>query len=230
LQIIYEDNHLIAVNKSCGEIIQGDKTGDETLIDKVKAYIKKKYNKPGDVFLGSPHRLDRPTSGVIIFARTSKALTRLNEMFQDKDAMKKTYWAVVDRLPEEEEATLEHYLWKDEGKNKSFASATPKKNARFCSLTYQHKASLDRYHLLVVDLHTGRHHQIRTQLAKIGCHIKGDLKYGAAHSNPNAGIHLHARKLEFIHPVKKEPVKIVAAPPKGDPIWDALVQLNELKE
>lgn len=230
MQVIYEDNHMIAVNKACGEIIQGDKTGDETLIDKVKAYIKKKYDKPGDVYLGSPHRLDRPTSGVVIFARTSKALARLNEMFQDKDAMKKTYWAVVDRLPEEEEATLEHYLWKDESKNKSFASAAPKKDARFSSLTYQHKASLDRYHLLVIDLHTGRHHQIRAQLAKIGCHIKGDLKYGAAHSNPNAGIHLHARKLEFIHPVKREPVKIVAAPPKGDPIWDTLIQLKELKE
>jgi 23S rRNA pseudouridine1911/1915/1917 synthase len=230
LQIIYEDNHLIAVNKACGEIIQGDKTGDETLIDKVKAYIKKKYNKPGDVYLGSPHRLDRPTSGVVIFARTSKALERLNEMFQNKDAIKKTYWAVVDRLPEKEEASLEHYIRKDEAKNKSFVSTTPKKDARFCSLSYKHMASLDRYHLLVIDLHTGRHHQIRAQLAKINCHIKGDLKYGAAHSNPNAGIHLHARKLEFIHPVKKEPIKIVAVPPKSDPIWDTLVQMKELQE
>ena len=230
MQVIYEDNHIIAVNKACGEIIQGDKTGDETLIDKVKAYIKEKYNKPGDVYLGSPHRLDRPTSGVVLFARTSKALERLNEMFQDKDAMKKTYWAVVDRLPEKEEATLEGHIRKDEAKNKSFVSDSPKKDTRPCSLSYKHMASLDRYHLLVVDLHTGRHHQIRAQLAKIGCHIKGDLKYGAAHSNPNAGIHLHARKIEFIHPVKKEPVKIVAAPPKGDPIWDTLIQLKQIKD
>jgi 23S rRNA pseudouridine1911/1915/1917 synthase len=232
MQVIYEDNHLIAVNKACGEIVQGDKTGDETLIDKVKAYIKDKYKKPGDVFLGSPHRLDRPTSGVVLFARTSKALTRLSEMFQDKDAIKKTYWAVVDVLPEEEEETLEHYLWKDEGKNKSFASETPKpkKGARFCSLTYVHKASLNRYHLLEIDMHTGRHHQIRVQLAKIGCHIKGDLKYGAVRSNENGGIHLHARKLEFIHPVKKEPMKIVAKPPKGDPLWDELVLIKDLQD
>ena len=230
MQIIYEDNHLIAVNKACGEIVQGDKTGDETLIDKVKAYIKKKYDKPGDVYLGSPHRLDRPTSGIVLFARTSKALTRLNEMFQDKDAIKKTYWAVVDRLPEAEEDTLEHYLWKDEGKNKSFASPKPKKGARFCSLTYRHRASLNRFHLLEVDLHTGRHHQIRVQLSKIGSHIKGDLKYGAAHSNPNGGIHLHARKLEFIHPVKQEPLTIIAAPPRGDQIWDELIQIKELQK
>ncbi|MCW0482365.1 RluA family pseudouridine synthase [Gaoshiqia sediminis] len=230
MQVIYEDNHIIAVNKACGEIVQGDKTGDVTLIDQVKAYIKKKYNKPGDVYLGSPHRLDRPTSGIVLFARTSKALTRLNEMFQDKDAIKKTYWAVVDVLPELEEGTLEHYLWKDEGKNKSFASSKPKKGGRFCSLSYKHMASVNRYHLLEIDLHTGRHHQIRVQLAKMGCHIKGDLKYGAERSNPDGGIHLHARKLEFIHPVKKEPIKIVARPPKGDAIWDDLIQIKELKD
>ncbi len=230
MQVIYEDNHIIAINKACGEIVQGDKTGDIHLIDKVKAYIKKKYNKPGDVYLGSPHRLDRPTSGVIIFARTSKALTRLNAMFQDKEAIQKTYWAVVDDLPENEEDTLEHYLWKDEGKNKSFASQKAKQGARFSKLTYKHKASLNRYHLLEVILHTGRHHQIRVQLSKIGCHIKGDLKYGAARSNENGGIHLHARKLEFIHPVKKEPIKIVASPPKSDPIWDELVKIKDLKE
>ena len=232
MQVIYEDNHLIAVNKACGEIVQGDKTGDETLIDKVKAYIKDKYKKPGDVFLGSPHRLDRPTSGGVLFARTSKALTRLSEMFQDKEAIKKTYWAVVDVLPEEMEGTLEHYLWKDEAKNKSHASPTPKpkKGARFSSLSYRHRASLNRFHLLEIDLHTGRHHQIRVQLAKIDCHIKGDLKYGAARSNQNGGIHLHARKLEFIHPVSKLPLKIVAQPPKGDPIWNELIQIKELKE
>lgn len=228
MEIIYEDNHIIAVNKACGEIVQGDKTGDRTLIDQVKSYIKKKYNKPGDVFLGSPHRLDRPTSGVIIFARTSKALTRLNEMFKEKEDIKKTYWAVVDTLPEKEENTLEHYLWKDEGKNKSFASLKPKRGARLCSLSYKHKASLNRFHLLEVNLHTGRHHQIRAQLSKIGCHIKGDLKYGASRSNPGGGIHLHARKIEFLHPVKKEPVIIVANPPKGDPIWDDIVQIKGL--
>lgn len=228
MEIIYEDNHIIAVNKACGEIVQGDKTGDRTLIDQVKSYIKKKYNKPGDVFLGSPHRLDRPTSGVIIFARTSKALTRLNEMFKEKEDIKKTYWAVVDTLPEKEENTLEHYLWKDEGKNKSFASLKPKRGARLCSLSYKHKASLNRFHLLEVNLHTGRHHQIRAQLSKIGCHIKGDLKYGATRSNPGGGIHLHARKLEFLHPVRKEPVIIVANPPKGDPIWDDIVQIKGL--
>ncbi len=232
MEVIYEDNHLIAVNKACGEIVQGDKTGDETLIDQVKAYIKKKYNKPGDVFLGAPHRLDRPTSGVVLFARTSKALTRLSEMFKSKDAIKKTYWAVVDVLPENLEDTLEHYLWKDEGRNKSYASETPKpkKGARFCSLSYRHRASLNRYHLLEVDLQTGRHHQIRVQLSKIGCHIKGDLKYGAARSNYDGGIHLHARKLELMHPVRKEPIKIVAKPPKGDAIWDELIKIKELKE
>ena len=230
MQVIYEDNHIIAINKACGEIVQGDKTGDTPLIDKVKAYIKKKYNKPGDVYLGAPHRLDRPTSGVIIFARTSKALTRLNVMFQEKEAIRKTYWAVVDVLPENEKGTLEHYLWKDEGKNKSFTASKPRKGARFSSLTYEHKASLHRYHLLEVILHTGRHHQIRVQLSKIGCHIKGDLKYGAARSNDHGGIHLHARKLEFIHPVKKEPVKIVASPPKGDPIWDELIKIEDLKK
>ncbi len=228
MQVIYEDNHIIAVNKACGEIVQGDKTGDITLIDQVKAYIKKKYNKPGDVYLGSPHRLDRPTSGVVIFARTSKALTRLNEMFQTKDAIKKTYWAVVDILPEKEEDTLEHYLWKDEGKNKSFASMQQKKGARLSQLTYRHKASLNRFHLLEVELHTGRHHQIRVQLSKIGCHIKGDLKYGASRSNPDGGIHLHARKIEFIHPVKKEPITIIAQPPKGDAIWDDIAQIKNL--
>ncbi|WP_163717125.1 RluA family pseudouridine synthase [Mangrovibacterium lignilyticum] len=230
MQVIYEDNHLIAVNKACGEIVQGDKTGDETLIDQVKAYIKEKYNKPGDVYLGSPHRLDRPTSGIVLFARTSKALTRLNEMFQDKEAIKKTYWAVVAELPEEEEATLEHYLWKDETKNKSFASKKQKKGSKLCSLSYVHKATLNRYHLLVVDLQTGRHHQIRAQLHAIGCHIKGDLKYGSDRSNTNGGIHLHARKLEFIHPIKKVPIKIVARPPKGDAIWDELILIKDLKE
>ncbi|MFV0366590.1 MAG: RluA family pseudouridine synthase [Mangrovibacterium sp.] len=229
MKVIYEDNHLIAVNKECGEIVQGDKTGDVTLIDEVKAYIKQKYNKPGDVYLGSPHRLDRPTSGVVLFARTSKALTRLNEMFQSKDDIKKTYWAVVDTLPEQMSDRLENYLWKDEARNRSFIGKN-RKNSRLCALSYTHRASLNRYHLLEVQLETGRHHQIRVQLANIGCHIKGDLKYGAERSNEKGGIHLHARKLEFIHPVRKEPIKIVADPPRRDPIWDELIQIQELKE
>ncbi|MFV0290861.1 MAG: RluA family pseudouridine synthase [Mangrovibacterium sp.] len=229
MKVIYEDNHIIAVNKDCGEIVQGDKTGDVTLIDEVKAYIKQKYDKPGDVYLGSPHRLDRPTSGVVLFARTSKALTRLNEMFLQKDEIKKTYWAVVDSLPEQMSARLENYLWKDEERNRSFVGKN-KKNSRLCALSYVHRASLNRYHLLEVELETGRHHQIRVQLANIGCHIKGDLKYGAQRSNENGGIHLHARKLEFIHPVRKEKIKIVADPPRRDPIWDELIQIQELKE
>ncbi len=229
MKVIYEDNHLIAINKDCGEIVQGDKTGDITLIDQVKAYIKKKYNKPGDVYLGSPHRLDRPTSGVVLFAKTSKALTRLNEMFQQKDGIKKTYWAVVDTLPEKMSDRLENYLWKDEERNRSFVGKN-RKNSRLCALEYTHRASLHRYHLLEVELETGRHHQIRVQLSNIGCHIKGDLKYGAQRSNENGGIHLHARKLEFMHPVRKELIKIVADPPKKDPIWDELIQIKELKE
>ncbi len=229
MKVIYEDNHLIAVNKACGEIVQGDKTGDEPLIDKVKSYIKKKYNKPGDVYLGSPHRLDRPTSGVVLFARTSKALTRLNEMFQSADAIKKTYWAVVDTLPEDMSGRLENYIWKDEARNKSFVGKN-RKNSRLCSLSYLHRASLNRYHLLEVTLDTGRHHQIRVQLSHIGCRIKGDIKYGALRTNEDGGIHLHARKLEFMHPVKKEPIKIVADPPKKDPIWDELILIKDLKD
>jgi len=230
MEVIYEDNHIIAINKACGEIVQGDKTGDVTLIDKVKEYIKVKYKKPGDVYLGSPHRLDRPSSGVILFARTSKALTRLNEMFQDKDAMKKTYWAVVDKLPELEEGTLHHWLVKDEEKNKSHAHNKERKGSKEGILDYRHVATLNHYHLLEIDLKTGRHHQIRAQLNRIGLHIKGDLKYGAARSNENAGIHLHARKIEFIHPVTKQLIKIVAAPPKKDPIWDDLVKIDYLKD
>jgi 23S rRNA pseudouridine1911/1915/1917 synthase len=229
MEIIYEDNHIIAVNKACGEIVQSDKSGDETLIDKVKEYVRVKYNKPGEAWLGSPHRLDRPTSGVVLFARTSKALTRLNEMFQEKDSMKKTYWAVVDALPEDEEGTLHHWLLKDEEKNKTHAYNKKRKGAKEAVLDYRHVAAFKNYHLLEIDLKTGRHHQIRAQLGKIGLHIKGDLKYGAARSNENGGIHLHARKIEFIHPVSKLPVKIVARPPQ-DPIWNDLVQIDYLKE
>ena len=229
MEIIYEDNHIIAVNKACGEIVQSDKSGDVTLIDKVKEYVRVKYKKPGEAWLGSPHRLDRPTSGVVLFARTSKALTRLNEMFQDKETIKKTYWAVVDALPELEEGTLHHWLIKDEEKNKSHAHNKERRGSKEAILHYRHVASLNNYPLLEIDLKTGRHHQIRAQLHRIGLHIKGDLKYGAARSNEDGGIHLHARKIEFIHPVTKLPVKIVAKPPK-DPIWNDLVKIDYLKE
>ncbi len=218
MQILYEDNHLIIVNKACSEIVQGDKTGDESLIDKLKAYIKEKYNKPGDVFLGLVHRLDRPTSGIVIFARTSKALSRMNQIFKDKN-IKKIYWAVVDKPPPQESGYLEHYLLKNQKQNKSYAYERQKANTKKASLSYSLKGRTNRYYLLEVELHTGRHHQIRAQLAKIGLHIKGDLKYGAPRSNPDGGIHLHARMVEFVHPVKKELLKIVAEPPE-DVLWD----------
>ncbi|MCL3781733.1 RluA family pseudouridine synthase [Prolixibacteraceae bacterium JC049] len=222
MEVIYEDNHIIAVNKACKEIVQGDKTGDTPLSEMVKEYIKKKYNKPGEVFLGLPHRLDRPTSGIVLFARTSKALTRLNKMFQNKGDIQKTYWAVVDNAPDPASATINHYLVRNTKQNKSYAHKKEVANSKKASLTYSHLASSDRFHLLEIDLHTGRHHQIRAQLAAIGCRIKGDLKYGFARSNKDAGIHLHARKVEFEHPVRKEPVTIIAAPPK-DVVWDHFV-------
>jgi len=217
VQIVYEDNHLIVVNKSCSEIVQGDKTGDVSLIDTIKAYIKDKYKKPGEVYLGLVHRLDRPTSGLVIYARTSKALTRMNLLFQQK-TIKKTYWAVVNNLPPEKKATLTHYLIKNEKQNKSYAYDFPKKGAKEASLTYQVLASSEKFHLLEIELHTGRHHQIRVQLGTIGCLIKGDLKYGFPRSNPDAGIHLHARFLEFKHPVKDEIIKLEASVP-DDNLW-----------
>jgi 23S rRNA pseudouridine1911/1915/1917 synthase len=177
LDVLYEDNHIIAVNKSNAEIVQGDKTGDEPLSDKVKTYIKKKYNKPGDVYLGVVHRIDRPVSGVVVFARTSKAATRLSQMFQEKQ-VKKTYWAIVKNLPEQDQGTLKHYMIKNQEKNRSKAYDSPKKNAKEAILNYKHISSSANYHLLEIDLETGRHHQIRCQLAKIGCPIRGDLKYG----------------------------------------------------
>ena len=218
LDILYEDNHLIAVNKTGSDLVQGDETGDEPLSDKVKEYIKEKYNKPGDVFLGVVHRLDRPVTGVVLFARTSKALSRMNKMFQDKE-VKKTYWAVVQNLPEEDEATLCHFILKDSIKNKSYAFPKMRPGAKEAILTYRHISSAAKYHLLEVDLQTGRHHQIRCQLAKIGCPIRGDLKYGFSRSNTNGGISLHARRITFLHPVKQEPVEIVAPVPKDDNLW-----------
>ena len=219
MQVLYEDNHIIAVNKTGNEIVQGDKTGDTPLSDLVKAYIKMKYNKPGEVFLGVTHRLDRPTSGVVLFARTSKALTRLNQLFQSKNEIKKTYWAVVDKLPNPASATLHHWVSRNTKQNKSYASVTEQANSKEASLSYRLLASSDKYHLLEIDLHTGRHHQIRAQLAAIGCRIKGDLKYGFPRSNPDGGIHLHARRIEFIHPVSKESISITAPVP-NDVLWE----------
>lgn len=214
MEILYEDNHIIAVNKTCNEIVQGDKTGDTPLSEIVKAYIKDKYNKPGEVFLGVTHRIDRPTSGVVLFARTSKALARLNEMFKSHEQIQKTYWAIVQGEPKQPEARLENWLVKNEAQNKSYITNPGTKDAKQAVLSYKTLAKGDHYTLLEVNLETGRHHQIRCQLAAMGCPIKGDLKYGAKRSNPDGGICLHARQIAFIHPVKKEPVTIVAPVPK----------------
>lgn len=232
--VLYEDNHIIAVNKTCNEIVQGDKTGDTPLSEIVKAYIKDKYNKPGEVFLGVPHRLDRPTSGVVLFARTSKALTRLNEMFKEKSnvesekskaAIQKTYWAIVQGAPKQPEARLENWLTRNEQLNKSFIVDSRKSKvesgAKHAVLTYKTLVRGEHYTLLEVNLETGRHHQIRCQLAAIGCPVKGDLKYGAKRSNPDGGISLHARKIEFIHPVSKQPI-CITAPVPNDSLWQQL--------
>lgn len=224
MEVIYEDNHIIAVNKSSSEIVQGDKTGDLPLSEIIKEYIKVKYNKPGDVFLGVTHRLDRPVSGVVLFARTSKALTRLNEMFKGKD-IEKTYWAIVKNKPEKAEARLEHFLVRNEKQNKSFAYDKEIKDSKKSVLSYKLIASSDNYHLLEIKLETGRHHQIRCQLAKIGCPIKGDLKYGFPRSNPDGGISLHARNIQFIHPVSKEKVNITAPLPANDKLWKEFEKL-----
>lgn len=228
MKVVYEDNHIIAVNKECGEMVQGDKTGDQTLQDIVKLYLKKKYNKPGNVYLGLPHRLDRPTSGLVILAKTGKVLPRLNKLFQTRGEVKKTYWAVVDKRPPKFQETLENYLIKNEGQNRSYAVDKKRKGAKFASLTYRHVASIDRYHLLEIELLTGRHHQIRVQLREIGLYIKGDLKYGFPRSNQDKGIHLHARKIEFIHPVRKTPFAVVAEPP-NDVVWNAFLEMFKNK-
>ena len=220
LEVLYEDNHIIAVNKKISDIVQADKTGDTPLSEEVKAYIKKKYNKPGEVYLGIPHRVDRPVSGVVIFARTSKALTRLNKMFQEHEKeISKIYWAIVGNLPAEDHAVLTHYLMRDPEKNKSYAYNQPKAGAKEATLEYKLLGSSQRYYLLEVKLYTGRHHQIRCQLAKIGCPIKGDLKYGFPRSNEGGGISLHARSITFKHPVSREMITITAKPPLNDPLW-----------
>lgn len=225
MQVLYEDNHIIIVSKSAGEIVQGDKTGDTPLSETVKAYIKEKYAKPGAVFLGVVHRLDRPVSGVVLFARTSKALARLNEMFRTQ-AVQKTYWALVQNTPREPEATLTHYLVRNEKQNKSYAYDHERANAKKAVLDYKIIGHTDRYTLLEIHLHTGRHHQIRCQLAAIGCPIRGDLKYGAPRSNPDGSISLHARSIRFEHPVSHEEIFVEAAAPTEGP-WKGLTQESQ---
>jgi len=216
-EILYEDNHIIAVYKRSSDLAQGDKTGDESLDNEIKKYISEKYKKSGEVFLGVVHRLDRPVSGVILYARTSKALERLNEMFRTHQ-VKKVYLAIVKEQPPEIEATITHFLKKNEKQNKSFVYDYEVKGSKEASLTYRVKGRSEKYYLIEVELHSGRHHQIRAQLSKIGCPIKGDLKYGYPRSNEDGGISLFARSLEFVHPVKKEKMKITAHFPEGD-IW-----------
>ncbi|WP_339756380.1 RluA family pseudouridine synthase [uncultured Winogradskyella sp.] len=219
LQVLHEDNHIIVVNKRAGDIVQGDKTGDKPLSDVVKEYIKDKYNKPGNVFLGVVHRLDRPTTGVVLFSKTSKALPRLNKLFAEKSA-KKTYWALVKNKPPKTKDTLVHWLKKNPKNNKSTAYFKEIDDSKKAILLYNVIKKLDNFYLLEIDLETGRHHQIRTQLASIGCPIKGDLKYGFNRSNKDASISLHARTLRFVHPVKKEEL-IITAPLPNDPLWKA---------
>ncbi|MEP3210344.1 MAG: RNA pseudouridine synthase [Maribacter sp.] len=219
LQLVYEDNHIIVINKRPGDIVQGDKTGDLPLSEVVKQYIKEKYNKPGNVYLGVAHRLDRPTSGIVVFAKTSKALPRLNKLFAEK-AAKKTYWAVVKNPPEKQQDTLVHWMKRNPKQNKSYAHRKEVPDSKKAILEYRIIKKLDNFYLLEVDLKTGRHHQIRSQLSAIGCPIKGDLKYGYYRSNKNGSIHLHARSLSFIHPVKKELLDLQARPPQ-DAVWNA---------
>lgn len=218
---LYEDNHIIIVSKRSGEIVQGDKTGDEPLSETVKQYIKEKYHKPGNVFLGVVHRLDRPVWGLVVFAKTSKALTRLNKMFKDGQ-VHKTYWAITKNAPPEEEGVLTDWLVRNERQNKSYAHPQEVPNAKKAVLKYRVIAHSDRYHLIEVNLLTGRHHQIRCQLANMGCPIKGDLKYGAPRSNPDGSISLLARRITFVHPVSKENIVVEAPLPPNDKLWEAL--------
>lgn len=218
MTILYEDNHLLIVNKACGELVQVDKTGDSSLEESLKQWLKEKYNKPGNVFLGVTHRLDRPVTGIVVFAKTSKALPRLNEMFQ-KGEIHKTYWALVKNQPKQAEGVLEHYLVRNEKQNKSYAYEVEKPDSKKAILHYKVIGRSDTYYLLEIDLKTGRHHQIRCQLAKMGCPIKGDLKYGFDRSNKDGGISLHARHIEFVHPVSRQLVDVTAPLPQHDPVW-----------
>lgn len=223
-RILFEDNHLLVVNKLPSEIVQGDKTGDEPLPERIKSFLKEKYQKPGNVFCGVIHRLDRPTSGVVVFAKTSKALERLNAQFREKET-NKTYWAIVENKPKELKGSLRDYLKKNESQNKSYVVNESTPGAKLALLHYQLLASSDRYHLLEVTIETGRHHQIRAQLSNIGCIIKGDLKYGAKRANKDASIGLHARSLRFLHPTTKEEITLIANPP-ADAVWDFF--MNEI--
>lgn len=223
LEILYEDNHLIIVNKKPSEIVQGDKTGDAPMSDVIKLFIKKRDNKPGDVFLGVTHRIDRPVSGVVIFAKTSKALARLNQMFQDK-TIQKTYWAIVKNDPPKQEDTLTHFLKKNETKNKSFVELDEKRGGKKSILNYKVIAKSDNYFMIEIDPKTGRHHQIRAQLSAIKSPIKGDLKYGFDRSNPDGSIHLHARKVSFVHPVSKAAIEVTAPVPPEN-LWQAFEKM-----
>jgi 23S rRNA pseudouridine1911/1915/1917 synthase len=222
MEVLYEDNHLIAINKSNNDLVQGDDTGDTSLDQQVKRHLKEKYNKPGNVYLGVTHRLDRPVSGIVLFAKTSKALSRINRLFKEK-SIEKIYWAIVKQPPELPNGYLKHHLVRNPQKNKSFSYDKPRKNSKEAVLTYKILASSDRYYLLEIRPETGRHHQIRSQLSKIGAPIKGDLKYGFPRSNKNGGISLHARKISFIHPVQKKNISITADPPR-DNLWDFFLQ------
>ena len=224
LRVLYEDNHIVVVNKRNSDIIQSDISGDRTLCETVKNYVKQKYNKPGLAFIGTVHRLDRPVSGIVIYARTTKALNRLSNMFKYRE-VKKTYWAVVKGKPENPEATIINYLWKDQKLNKTFAYPEAGPDRKESELSYKLVGEGDNYTFMEVYPKTGRHHQIRATLASLNCPIKGDIKYGAKRTNDNASIHLHARKIEFMHPVKKTPVCIVAPPP-DDALWNEFLQVS----
>lgn len=223
-RILFEDNHLLIINKKAGELAQGDETGDIPLIDSLKEFIKRRDQKPGNVFLGLIHRLDRPTSGILTFAKTGKALARMNEIFKTRE-VQKTYWAIVEGKPEKQSDRLEHYLKKNPKNNKVTVFTKPSQDAKQAILEYTVLGNLDNYSLLVVDLFTGRSHQIRSQLSFIGHSIKGDLKYGAKRSNPDGSISLHARKISFVHPVKKEEITIIAPPP-GETIWQDCLKFD----
>lgn len=223
-RILFEDNHLIAINKLSSDIVQSDETGDEPLVEKVKSFIKERDKKPGNVFVEVIHRIDRPVSGVVLMAKTSKGLSRMNELFRD-GKVKKLYWAIVGKMPEKETDTLKHFILRNTKKNRSYAYDSPKVDAKEASLTYRLVGNSDRYFFLEIDLHTGRHHQIRAQLSIIGNPIKGDLKYGAPRSNPGGGISLHSRSLKFSHPVTNENIEIVAPPP-SDSLWQVFEKIN----
>ena len=221
MTVIYEDNHIIAINKTSSEIVQGDKTGDTPLSETLKQWLKEKYNKPGEVFIGVTHRLDRPVSGLVLFAKTSKALERLNAMFRENQ-LRKTYWAIVKNPPPQPEGELVHYLVRNEKQNKSYASVNEKPHSKKAILSYRLIARSDRYFLLEIDLKTGRHHQIRCQLAAMGCPVRGDLKYGYPRSNPDGSISLHARTIGFIHPVSKKEIELIAPVPENDKLWGVM--------